>query len=64
MPDSPASLNRFVLTHQGHGGQLQIVPKDGGREWLECSRCGARILAPPPEGGDVRHEDDSMERSA
>ena len=64
MTDLQASLDRFVMTHQGHGGQLQLVPKVGGREWVECSRCGARILAPPPEALDDGHEDDSMEHSA
>ena len=59
MPSPQASLNRFALTHQAHGGQLQVVPKDGGgREWMECSRCGSRILA-PPERRDDTHEDDA-----
>jgi hypothetical protein len=43
-----------------HGGRLQIVPKDGGgREWVECSRCGARIVA-PPERRDDGHGNDPV----
>jgi len=59
MTDSPASLDRFAMTHQAHGGRLRIVPKAGGREWVECSRCGARIVA-PPERRDDGHGDDPM----
>ena len=51
MSDSPAALNRFAITHQAHGGVLRIVPRNG-REWVECSRCGARIVAPPGERPD------------
>ena len=47
MTDPMASMKRFLMTHQGHGGQFEIVKDAGGREWVECSRCGTRILAPP-----------------
>ena len=51
MTDSPTALNRFETKHRAHGGVLQIVPQNG-REWVECSRCGARILAAPRERRD------------
>ena len=55
MTDSPAALNRFATTHRAHGGLLQIVPQNG-REWVECSRCGARIVAAPGERRDDHEE--------
>ena len=51
MTDSPTALNRFETKHRAHGGVPQIVPQNG-REWVECSRCGARILAAPRERRD------------
>lgn len=51
MTDSPTALNRFETKHRAHGGVLQLVPQNG-REWAECSRCGARILVAPTERRD------------
>ena len=61
MTESTASLNRFAITHQAHGGRLQLVPKDGGgREWVECCRCGARRIVAPPDRRDDGHGHDSI----
>ena len=51
MTDSPTALDCFETKHRAHGGVLQLVPQNG-REWAECSRCGARILVAPTERRD------------
>lgn len=61
MPDPLDSLDRFATTHQAHGGQLHLVPRDaGGRAWIECSRCGARRIVAASRRGDGPHDDASL----